>query len=324
MKTFASLMAILCAVFSGSASAENYPARYVTMVIPYAAGGPSDVFGRILAEGMSRTLGQRVVVENVTGAGGIVAGTRVAKAAPDGYQILLGNVGTNALVSSLFTKPPYNPDQDFEPVILLSKDTRVLLVNPKFPAKTFPEFIDYVKKNAKNMQFGSGGVGSTAHAGCLLMNGLLGVEVAHVPYRGAGPAMQDLIAGRIDYMCDALSSTSSNIEGGMLRPIVNIGEKRSPLLPNIPTAKELGMSGLDVTGWQSFFVPRGTPKHIIEVLNKAASDALDDPEVRQRLQNLGENVVSPEQRRPEYLTDFAKKEAVKWRGPIEASGVKLN
>jgi len=324
MKRFMGTLALTVMAFTAAAVADDFPSRYITMVVPYAAGGPSDVFGRILAEGMSRKLSQRVVVENVTGAGGVTAGTRIVKAPPDGYQVLLGNIGTNALVSSLFTNPPYDPVKDFEPVILLSRDTRVLLVNPKFPAKTFAEFVDYVKKNAKTMQFGSGGVGSTAHAGCLLMNSILGVDVAHVPYRGAGPAMQDLIAGRIDFMCDALLSTISNIEGGMLRPIVIIGDKRSALLPGVPTAKELGMPELDVTGWQSFYVPKGTPQHVIEVLNKAASEALDSPEVRQRLESLGENPVPPDQRSPEYLSEFAKKETERWRGPIQASGVKLN
>jgi tripartite-type tricarboxylate transporter receptor subunit TctC len=312
------------ATLSTGAAAETFPSRVITMVVPYAAGGPSDVFGRIIAEGMSRKLGQRVIVENVTGAGGMIAAARVIKAPPDGYQLLLGNVGTNALVSSLFTQPPFDPVKEFEPVMLLSRDTRVLVVNPKFPAKTFAEFSDYVKKNAKTMSFGSGGVGSTAHAGCLLMNSILGVEVSHIPYRGAGPAMQDLIAGRIDFMCDALSSTLSNIQGGLLKPIIIIGDKQSPLLPGIPTAKDLGMPELDVTGWQSFSLPKGTPRHIVEALNKAASEALDSPEVRERLQSLGENPVPADQRSPEYFAEFAKKETERWRGPIQASGVKLN
>jgi len=324
MKKCMATLALAMMAFSTHASADNYPSRYITMVVPYAAGGPSDVFGRILAEGMSRTLGQRVVVENVTGAGGIIAGTRVSKATPDGYQVLLGNVGTNALVTSLYTQPPYDAVKDFEPVILLSRDTRVLLTNPDFPVKTFPEFIEHLKKNAKTMQFASGGVGSTAHAGCLLMNRKLGVDVTHVPYRGAGPAMQDLIAGRIDYMCDAVSSTLSNIQGGKLKPIVIFGAERTTLLPGVPTTKELGMPDLDVTGWQSFFVPKGTPKHIVQILNKAASEALDNPEVRERLKSLGENPPPVSERTPEYLSEFARQETEKWRGPIQASGVKLN
>jgi tripartite-type tricarboxylate transporter receptor subunit TctC len=318
------IAAVALATLATSAVADTYPSHVITMVIPYAAGGPSDTFGRILAEGMSRKLGQRVIVENVSGAGGVIAGARIVKAQPDGYQVLLGNIGTNALVSTLFTNPPYDPATDLEPVILLSRDTRVLLVNPNFPAKTFPEFVEYVKKNAKTMSFGSGGIGSTAHAGCLLMDSVLGVEVTHVPYRGAGPAMQDLIGGRIDFMCDALVSTISNIQGGMLRPIIIIGDKRSPLLPGVPTAKELGMPQLDVTGWQSFSVPKGTPQHIIEVLNKAASEALDSPEVRERLESLGENPTPPDQRSPEYFREFSRKETERWRGPIQASGVKLN
>jgi tripartite-type tricarboxylate transporter receptor subunit TctC len=318
------IAAVALAALATSAVADTYPSRVITMVIPYAAGGPSDTFGRILAEGMSRKLGQRVIVENVSGAGGAIAGARIVKAQPDGYQILLGNIGTNALVSTLFTSPPYDPVNDLEPVILLSRDTRVLLVNPNFPAKTFPEFVAYVKKNAEMMSFGSGGIGSTAHAGCLLMDSVLGVEVTHVPYRGAGPAMQDLIGGRIDFMCDALVSTISNIQGGMLRPIIILGDKRSPLLPGVPSAKELGMPQLDVTGWQSLSVPKGTPHRVIEALNKAASEALDSPEVRERLESLGENPTPPDQRSPEYFREFAKKETERWRGPLQASGVRLN
>jgi len=324
MKKSALAVAMALFISSTCGHADDYPSRHITMVVPYAAGGPSDVFGRIIGEGMSQKLGQRVVVENVTGAGGMIAATRVSKAAPDGYQILLGNVGTNALVTSLFTNPPFDPVKDFEPVILLARDTRVLLTHPTFPAKNLAEFVEYVKQNEKKMQYASGGVGSTAHAGCLLMNRMIGVDVTHVPYRGAGPAMQDLIAGRIDYMCDALSSTIANIQGGLLKPIAIMSGNRSELLPDVATAKEQGMPELDVSGWQSFYVPKGTPKQIVELLNKAASEALDSPMVRDRLKSLGENATPADQRTPEYLSKFAEQETMKWREPLKQSGVKLN
>ena len=308
----------------GNATAQDYPLRPVTMVVPFAAGGPSDVVGRVIARRMSELLGQQVIVENVGGAGGTLGSNRVAKAAPDGYQFVLGNAGTHAWSQSLYKRPPYNTVTDFAPVALVTAGIRVLIARRDFPANSVPEFVVQVKANQAKMQYGSAGAGSTSHVGCVLLNSVLGIDVAHVPYRGAGPAMQDLIAGRIDYMCDSLSTALPQIQGNSIKAIANLSGSRASVLPTLATAQEQGLADFDLSGWQALFSPRGTPEAIIRRLNKAASDALDTGAVRERLDGLGEAIMTPERRSPEYLAKFVSSEIERWAGPIKASGVQVD
>lgn len=319
------LLAVALAVmaFGGNATAQDWPTRPLTMIVPFAAGGPSDVTGRILAQRMGELLGQQVIVENVGGAGGTIGSNRVARAAPDGYQFVLGNSGTHVWSQSLYKRPPFNTVTDFAPVGLVTAGARLLLVPKDFPAKSLPEFIAYVKANQTKVKFGSAGAGSASHIGCVLLNSVIGVDITHIPYRGAGPAMQDLLAGRIDYMCDAISTGLPQIQGGAIRGIANLAGSRAAVLPDLATAQEQGLTGFDLTAWQGLFLPKGTPEAIVKRLAKVVSDTLDTPYVRQRVESLGDEVIAPERRGPDYLAKTVASEIEKWSGPIKASGVSV-
>jgi tripartite-type tricarboxylate transporter receptor subunit TctC len=308
---------------AGAAWAQNLPSRPLFLVVPFAPGGPSDVAGRILAQGLSEVLGAQVLVENPSGAGGTVGSSRVAKAAPDGSQFVLGNSGTHAWSQTLYKKPPYNTITDFTALGLVVESPRVLITPRDFPANSLSEFIAHVKANQARMKWGSAGAGSASHVSCILLNAVLGVDVIHVPYRGLGPAMQDLIAGRIDYMCDSVSTSLSQIESNSVKAIANTGSKRVAVLPNLPTAREQGLD-FDVNTWQGLFLPKGTPEPIVRRLNQAVGNALDMPSVRERFDGLGEQVAAPERRSPQYFAQFVASEIERWRGPIKASGVSVD
>jgi len=311
-------------VVSRIARAQDWPTRPVTMVVPYAAGGPLDTGGRIVAPVLSERLGQQVIVENVVGAGGMTGAARVAKAAPDGYQFVLGNSATHAQNQSLYKRPMYNPVTDFSPVTVIYNSTAVLIARKDFPAKTLREFNTYVKANEATLQYGSGGAGSASHTACVLLNSLIGVSITHVPYRGAAPAMQDLVGGRIDYMCNYISTSLPQIEAGAVQPIALLAPRRSPVLPDLATAHEQGLNDFDADVWTAFFLPKGTPSTIVQRLARATSDALDASAVRQRFADLGLRVARPEERMPEYLAKLVPAEIVKWAGPIKTSGVSMD
>lgn len=307
---------------TGSANAQDFPTRPVTMVVPFAAGGPTDVLGRILAQSMGETLGQTVVVENVGGAGGMTGGKRVADAKPDGYSMLLGTVGTQAQGQTLYKKPLYNSVTDFTPVALIAEVPIALLVRKDLPVKDFKEFVAYAKANQSKMQFGSAGAGSATHLGCVVLNSAMGTNITHVPYKGTGPAMQDLVAGRIDFLCEIVSTAKPQIDGGTVRALAIMTKERSPVFPNLQTAAE---QGLDVQAytWNALFLPKGAPADVVKKLNAAAVKAMDTPAVKDRLQGLGAMIVSPDRRSPEYLASFLKSEIEKWAAPIKASGVQV-
>jgi len=308
---------------TGFANAQTYPSRPVTMVIPFAAGGPTDVLGRIMAQAMGETLGQTVVVENVGGAGGMTGGKRVADAPADGYSVLLGTVGTQAQGQTLYKRPLYNAVSDFTPVALIADVPIALLVRKDLPAKDLKEFVAYAKANQGKMQFGSAGAGSATHLGCVVLNTAMGTDITHVPYKGTGPAMQDLISGRIDYLCEIISTAKPQIDGGSVRALAIMTKDRSPVLPNLPTAIE---QGLDVQAytWNAFFLPKGAPDDVVKKLNQATVKAMDSPAVKERLQGLGAMVVAPDRRDPAYLGTFVKSEIDKWAVPIKASGVHID
>jgi tripartite-type tricarboxylate transporter receptor subunit TctC len=306
---------------AGIASAQTYPAKPITMVIPFAAGGPTDVLGRVVAQRMSELIGQQVVVENVGGAGGMTGARRVADAQADGYSVLLGTVGTQAQSQTMYKKPLYNAATDFTPVALLAEVPIVLITRKDLPVSNLKEFIAYAKANQGKMQFGSAGAGSATHLGCVLLNYLIGVDITHVPYRGTGPAMQDLQGGRIDYLCEIVSTAKPQIDGGTVKAIAIMTKQRSPALPNVPTGLEQGTPNLEAYTWNAIFLPKGASPEIVKKLNDAAVGAIKTSMVRERLDGLGANVVSEDRTTPQYLGEFLKSEIEKWAGPIKASGV---
>jgi len=314
----ASLAAFL--TFTGQAGAQGFPTRPMTMVIPFAAGGPTDVLGRVVAQRMSELLGQQVVVENVGGAGGMTGSNRVKSAPPDGYTMVLATVGTHAQNQTLYKKPAYNSVTDFTPVGLLAEVPIMLITRKDLPVKDFKEFVTYAKANQSKMQFGSAGAGSATHLGCVLMNHLLGVNITHVPYRGTGPAMQDLASGRIDYLCEIVSTAKPQVDGGTVKPIAMPTKTRSPVLKDVPTAAEQGYDVQAYT-WNAIFLPKGAPADVVAKLSAAVRDTVKTPAVRERLQGLGANVTPENQTTPEYLATFLKSEIEKWAAPIKASGV---
>src|SRR3954469_21821252 len=268
------------------AHAQTLKSGTLSLVVPFASGGPSDVAGRILAQGMQEALGQTVVVENPIGAGGTVGSLRVSRGTPDGSAFVLGNNGTHSWSQSLYKNPPYDAVKDFTPLGLAVESPRVVIVPKDLPANTLPEFIAYVKANQDKIQFASAGAGSASHVSCVLLNAMLGVNVTHVPYRGLGPAMQDLIAGRVQYICDSVSTSKPQIEGGHVKAIATTGLTRSQALPDIPTAKEQGLD-FDILTWQGLFLAKDTPKPVLAQLSAGFSKALDLPSLRERFRVIG-------------------------------------
>ena len=294
------------------------------MVIPFAAGGPQDTIGRIIAQRMSELLGQQVVVENVGGAGGMTGSKRVADAKPDGYTMVLGSVGTHAQNQTLYKRPLYNVETDFTPVAYLAVTPIALITRPDLPVNNLKEFIAYAKANQSKMQFGSAGAGSATHLGCVVLNTTMGTPmITHVPYKGTGPAMQDLIGGRIDYLCEIIATAKPQIDGHKVKGIAIMTKERSPVLPNLPTTLE---QGLDVQAytWSSLFLPKGAPADVVKKLNEAAAGAIATPEVQERLAKLGATVAAPNERSPQWLGGFVKSEVKKWEAPIKASGVQVD
>ena len=305
---------------SSIVAAQDWPTRPLTMVVPFSAGGPIDVLGRILQPHLSEVLGQQVIIENITGAGGMIGSLRVAQST-DNHQFVLGSIGTHALNQSLYKKPLYNVAADFAPVILVAEAPLVLIVRKDLPASNLKEFIAYAKANQSQMQFGSGGTGTSAHIGCMLLNQAIGVEITHIPYRGGGPAMQDLTAGRIDYVCNYVSTALPATQGQTAKVIATLARARTPAFPSVATATEQGLADFDVSAWNAIYMPKGTPPAIVEKLNTAVSRALDMSAVRKRLDDIGLIIAPPERRSPAYLASFTTREIERWATPIKASGV---
>lgn len=314
------LLAAAPLLFSTLVAAQDWPTRPLTMVVPFAAGGPVDVLGRLLQPHLSDVLGQQVIIENVGGAGGMIGSLRVSQSS-DNHVFVLGSIGTHALNQSLYKKPLYNVATDFTPVILIADAPLVLILRKDLPANNLKEFTAYAKANQSKMQYGSGGTGTSAHIGCMLLNQAIGVEITHVPYRGGGPAMQDLIGGRIDYVCNYVSTALPAAQGQTGKVIATLANARTAAFPAVATADEQGLKGFDVSAWNAIYMPKAAPAAIVDKLNAAVSRALDMPAVRKRLDDIGLVVVSPDRRSPAYLAKFTAKEIEKWAAPIKASGV---
>ena len=318
---YAAALGLLLALI-GFANAQIFPDRTLTMVIPFAAGGPTDVLGRVMAQRMGEILGQTVIVENIGGAGGMNGGKKVADSKPDGYTMLLGTVGTQAQGQTLYKHPLYNALTDFTPVALIADVPIVLIVRKDLPVNNFKDFVTYAKANASKMQFGSAGAGSATHLGCVVLNTAMGTDIVHVPYKGTGPAMQDLIGGRIDYLCEIISTAKPQIDGGRVKALAIMTKERSPVQPNLPTTLE---QDLDVQAytWNAIYLPKGAPADVVKKLNEAAIAAMTTPAVRDRLESIGAMVVAPDRRSPEYLGKFTADEIKKWEAPIKSSGVSV-
>ncbi len=306
---------------AGAAGAQGWPARTMTLVVPFAPGGGVDASARIQAQHMGELLGQTIVIENIGAAAGMAGGLRVTRAEPDGYTFLIGNTGTHAYNQSLYKKPLYNPVTDFAPVGMVSESARILVVRKDLPVGTLRDFIAYAKTNQAKMQFGSAGVGSGTHLPCVLLNRAMGVDVTHIPYRGAGPAMQDLVAGRIDYMCDTIQTGAAQAKSQSVKAIAVMSARRVPIVPEVPTSAEGGLPGVESSVWNAFFLPRGAPDPIVRRLNRATSDTVDNPSVRKRLEDLGLEIVPAERRTPEYLAAFLPEEIERWARVVRAAGI---
>jgi tripartite-type tricarboxylate transporter receptor subunit TctC len=316
----AAAVGALIALTAG-ASAQPYPSRPPTMVIPFAAGGPTDVLGRVVGARMGEILGQQVIIENVGGGGGQIGSRRVADAKPDGYTFVVGTVGTHAQGQTLYKKPRYNAVTEFTPVALLAEVPIILTVRKDLPVKNFKEFVAYAQKNQSKMQFGSAGAGSATHLGCVLLNYLLKTNINHIPYKGTGPAMIDLAAGRIDFLCEIITTAKPHVDQGTVRAMAIFDQQRSPALPNLPTALEQGTKDLVAYTWNAIFLPKGAPADVVSKLNAAAVEAMKSPAVSGKLAGLGAKIPDAKQMTPQYLGELVKSEIAKWAVPIKASGV---
>ncbi len=311
-------------LLTGQLHAQEWPNRQITMVIPFAAGGPVDTIGRLLGQYAGEALGQQFIIENVGGAGGMIGAARVAKAEPDGYTVLLGGSAVLALNQAIYKKPMVDGVKDFEPVSMFADSARVLLVRKDFPATDLKGFMEHAKANMAKVQYGSAGVGSGSHVCAVLLDGVLGAKVAHVPYRGSALAMQDLIAGRLDYVAEQISTAVSHIESGSVRALATMGLERVSVMPNLPTAEEAGFKGLDCGSWAALVYPKKTPKAIIDKLAKAIDQVLDQPALRERYDKIGVSIPAKARRSPEYLAKFTPEEIERWGTAIRAAGLVQN
>jgi tripartite-type tricarboxylate transporter receptor subunit TctC len=307
-----------------AALAQQWPTRPVTMVVTFAAGSGDDLLARIIGPRLSELLGQQVVIENVGGAGGMNGANRVAKAAADGYQFVLGGTGTFAANQTLYKNPLYNAATDFMPVALIAEQPMALIVRKDLPADDLQGFVGYAKANQSKMQYGSGGAGSATHLACVLLNSAMGVNVTHVPYRSAAMAIQDMIGDRVDYTCPITSTAVTQIEAKQVKGIAILSKNRTSILPNLPTAQEQGLADLDAYIWNGLFLPKGTPAAIVQRLHDATVAAMNTPAVQERIKEMGGALVASDRRSPEYLQQFVESEIRKWATPIKASGISMD
>lgn len=316
-------VALLSVSVAIPALAQSWPNHPLTMVVPYAPGGSTDVIARLIAPRLASALGQPVLIENMAGIGGIAGVSRVAKAAPDGYQFVVGNVGTHAQNEFLFAYPPYDAAAEFAPVALLVEQAMVLTLRPDLPVDSLEDFVAYLRAHQASMKYASAGFGSPTHLACALLNAALQADVRHVSYGGGSPASRDLIAGKADYFCSNLAGIKPHIDAGRLKAPAVLSRARVSGLPNVPTAQEQGLKDFEATNWLGLFLPVATPEPIVDRLNAATVRALADPALRDQLRALGGEPVMAERNSPQRLLAFLAAERAKWSGVIRAANIKL-
>ena len=312
------------AALATSAAAQEWPSRTITLIVPFAPGGGIDASARLQALAIGEILGQTIVVENVGAAAGTIGSGRVAKAAPDGYTFLIGNSGTHVYSQSLYKNKPYDSAADFEAIAMVTESPRILLARKGLPVNNLQELVAYTKANQDKMQYSSAGVGSGTHLPCALLNFTLGVNVTHVPYRGEGPAMQDVIADRIDYMCTTIQSGAVQAKQGTVKGIAVMAPRRAAIIPNLATTGEQGLAGVEATVWNGFFFPKGTPKPIVDKMHRAIETMIARPDIRKKLEDLGLEILPPEQRTPAYLAKHLKDDIERWGKVIKAAGISVD
>jgi tripartite-type tricarboxylate transporter receptor subunit TctC len=304
------------------ANAEDYPARTVTIIVPFAAGGPADITARIVADIFNRHLGQKFVVENVGGAGGTIGALRAARAAPDGYTILSGHLGTNALAPAFYPDLAYDPQKDFEPIGLTAEYPELLVVRKDFPASNLKEFVAYAKANASKLNVGHAGLGSVSYIGCLLLNSAIGIKPTLVPFTGTAPVLNAMLGGQIDYECDPVLGTLSQVQAGAVKALAIAARKRSPMLPDVPTSYEQGFGEFDCAPFYAVFAPKGTPQPVIEKLVEALDKGLGEAQVQKRFLDLGADIVEPGRRGPKPLADLIRNESARLMPILKAAAEK--
>jgi len=305
------------------AGAQAWPSRNITLIVPFAPGGATDVSARLVADHMSRTFGQQVVVQNIAGAGGTTGSTRVMRAEPDGYTILMGHVGTHAVAPSLFPNLAYKPDVDFEPIGLVCDFPLLIVARKDFPANNLKEFIAYVKANHAKLNVGHAGVGSVFFITNLLLDSILQVKPTSVPFNGGLPAMNALVSGQVDYLCADATTAAPQLEGGMIKAYAIASPQRSPVLPTVPTTAEAGLPEFQTSAWFALFAPKGTPKPILDRFSDALDKALDDDNTRKRMLALASEIPAKARRGQAPLQALVKSEIARWTPVIQASGVKV-
>jgi tripartite-type tricarboxylate transporter receptor subunit TctC len=307
------LMAALVLLVAGidAAHGEDYPTHTVTIIVPFAAGGPADITARIVADIFNRHLGQKFVVENVGGAGGTIGTLRAARATADGYTLLSGHLGTNVLAPAFYLGLGYDPQTDFAPIGLSAEYPELLVVRKDFPANNLNEFVAYAKANAGKLNVGHAGLGSVSYIGCLLLNAAIGIKPAMIPFTGTAPVLAAMLGGQIDYECDPVLGTLSQVQAGSVKALAVAARKRSPMLPDVPTSYEQGLPEFDCAPFYAVFAPRGTPQPIVAKLTEALNQGLGEEQVQKRLADLGADIIEPGRRGPQVLADLIKSESAR-------------
>jgi tripartite-type tricarboxylate transporter receptor subunit TctC len=300
------------AMMAGAAQAQSYPNRPISMIVPFAAGGPTDIIARIVGEHMSKTLGQQIVVENVAGAGGTTGITRAAQSKNDGYTIMMGHMGTHGAAPALYPNLKYDPAKDFEPIGMAAGTPILIVAKKNFPAKDLKEMMAYLKANPDKVNQAHAGVGAVSHMTCIMFNSQLGIKPTAVPYSGTGPALNDLVSGQVDYMCDQIVNLVQQVKAGAIKAYAIATPVRSPALPDLPTTIEAGMPDYQVTAWNAIFAPKDTPKEIVTALTDALGKALDDEATKGRLLELGGVLPTKDERGGKWLGEFVTKEVARW------------
>jgi tripartite-type tricarboxylate transporter receptor subunit TctC len=321
MKSLLALLSTSLVMAATSVAAQSYPTRPVTVIVPFAAGGPTDIIARIVGEYYSKTLGQQFVIENLAGAGGTTGITRGAQAKPDGYTIMMGHMGTHGAAPALYPKLRYDPTKDFEPIGLVAGTPILIVARKDFPAADLKEFVARARDTSTRISQAHAGVGSVSFTTCTLLSTQLGVKHHRVvAYRGTGPALNDLVGGQVDYMCDQIVNVAEQVRGGAIKAYGIAIAERSPALPDVPTTKEGGLPDFQVSAWNALFAPKDTPREIVTKLNETLSKALDDQATRKRLLDLGSVIPQGNERSPQALAELVKSEVARWTPILTAAG----